>query len=45
MQGAVIGKGAVLKNVICDKGVVISDGAELVGSPAYPFILKKGAKV
>ncbi|MBR5783124.1 MAG: glucose-1-phosphate adenylyltransferase subunit GlgD [Clostridia bacterium] len=45
MQGAVIGKNAVLKNVICDKHVVVSDGAELIGSPAYPYVLRKGAKV
>ena len=45
MQGAQIGKNAVLKNVICDKNVVISDGVELIGSPAYPYVLRKGAKV
>ena len=45
MQDAKIGKNAVLKNVICDKNVVIGEGAELVGSPAYPYVLKKGAKV
>lgn len=44
MQGVKIGKGAVLKNVICDKDVVISEGAELIGSPAYPYVLRKGAK-
>ncbi len=44
MQGTVIGKGAVLKNVICDKNCVISDGAQLIGSPAYPYVLRKGAK-
>lgn len=44
MQGAHIGKNAVLKNVICDKDVVISDEAQLTGSPAYPYVLKKGAK-
>ncbi len=45
MQGSKIGKNAVLKNVICDKDVVISEGAELIGSPAYPYVLKKGAKI
>lgn len=45
MQGSKIGKNAVLKNVICDKDVVISDGAELIGSPDYPYVLSKGAKV
>lgn len=44
MQGAHIGKGAVLKNAICDKNVIISGGAQLIGSPAYPYVLKKGAK-
>ncbi len=44
MQDVKIGKNAVLKNVICDKDVVISEGAELIGSPAYPYVLRKGAK-
>lgn len=43
-QGTKIGKNAILKNVICDKDVVISEGAELIGSPAYPYVLRKGAK-
>lgn len=44
MQGTHIGKGAVLKNVICDKNCIIADGSQLIGSPAYPYVLKKGAK-
>lgn len=44
MQGTKIGKGAVLKNVICDKNCEIADGAQLIGSPAYPYVLRKGAK-
>ncbi len=45
MQDTKVGKNAVLKNVICDKNVEISDGAELIGSPDYPYILRKGTKV
>lgn len=45
MQGAKIGANAVLKNVICDKNVVISEGAELIGSQSFPYVLKKGAKI
>ncbi len=44
MQGVHIGKNALLKNVICDKDVTIEEGAQLIGSPAYPYVLKKGAK-
>ncbi len=45
LQGSKIGKNAVLKNVICDKDVIIGEGAELIGSPTYPYVLKKGAKI
>ena len=45
MQGARIGKGAVLECVILDKNVVVTEGACLKGTPAHPVIVKKGETV
>ena len=45
MQKAVIGKGVVLENVICDKDVVISDGKKLKGDPSHPMIIGKGSVI
>ncbi len=45
MQGTHIGKNAKLECVIFDKNVVVSDGAELKGTPDHPVIIKKGETV
>ena len=45
MQGARIGKNAKLECVILDKNVIVTDNAELKGTPEHPVIVKKGATV
>lgn len=45
MQGSVICAGAVLRNVILDKNVEITEGQTLIGSPDIPMIVQKGYKV
>jgi glucose-1-phosphate adenylyltransferase len=45
MQGTKIGKNAKLECVILDKNVVVTDGAELKGTPEHPVIVKKGETV
>ena len=45
MNDAVIGEGAKLKNVILDKDVVVRPGAQLMGTPSNPVIVKRGATV
>ena len=37
-----IGEGAKLKNVILDKDVVVRPGAQLMGTPSNPVIVKRG---
>ena len=45
MQGSKIKSGAVLKNVILDKDVIITPGTELIGTPTHPIIVNKGETV
>lgn len=45
MQGSEIGKNVRLKCVILDKNVKVTEGAELIGSPEHPMIVKKGEVV
>ena len=45
MQGAKIGAGAQLENVILDKNVIVTEGACLKGTPKNPVIIKKGETV
>lgn len=45
MQDSRIGKGAYLRNVIIDKGVVVGEGARLVGTPDTQLVVRKGAIV
>ncbi len=41
MQSSDIGEQVRMENVICDKFVTISSGAQLAGNPAKPFIIGK----
>jgi glucose-1-phosphate adenylyltransferase len=41
MQRSVVGRGAVMENVIADKYVIVGDGAVLRGSGAHPLIIEK----
>ncbi len=45
MNDAVIGEGAHLRYVILDKDVVIRAGAELIGTPSNPVIIRRGEVV
>ena len=45
MNDSVIGEGAILKNVILDKDVVVRPGAQLVGTPKNPVIIHRGEVV
>lgn len=45
MHNTVVGAGAVLRNVITDKNVVISAGEQLSGSSKYPLYIAKGTKI
>ncbi len=42
MNDTVIGEGCQLKYVILDKDVVVRPGSKLIGTPAYPVIIKRG---
>lgn len=41
MQNTMIGDGAILDNVIADKGSEIKKGETLIGSVMYPLVIKK----
>ncbi len=45
MQKSVVGKKAKVSRTIADKNVTISEGCELQGAPALPFVIGKGKKV
>ena len=45
MQGSVVGEGASLENVIVDKWVTVSGGAQLKGLDANPVVIRKGVTV
>ena len=45
MNDTVIGEGSQLKYVILDKDVVVRPGSKLIGTPAYPVIIKRGEVV
>ena len=45
MNDAVIGEGAMLKNVILDKDVTVTPGAQLIGTANNPIIIKRGELV
>ncbi len=45
MQKTMIGEGAVLEHVICDKDVVITPGRVLKGDPNYPLVIRKGTVI
>lgn len=45
MQKSVIGKDAKVRQTIADKNVTVSEGAEMQGTPALPFVIGKGKKV
>lgn len=45
MQKTVIGKNAKVRRTIADKNVTVSEGCELQGAPALPFVIGKGKKV
>lgn len=42
MNDTVVGENCRLKNVILDKDVIVRAGAELVGTPSNPVIIKRG---
>lgn len=45
MQNTYIGKNVILKNVILDKQVEVSDGSTLIGSEEKPYVIAKNLKV
>ena len=45
MQGARIGAGCKLENVIIDKDAVIGPNLVLKGTPTAPLIISKGQRV
>ncbi|MDO4750015.1 MAG: glucose-1-phosphate adenylyltransferase subunit GlgD [Eubacteriales bacterium] len=45
MQGSRIGEGAVLENVIVDKGVTVFPHVHLRGAEEHPVVLRKGAVI
>ncbi len=45
MQKSVIGKNAKVSHTIADKNVTVSEGVEMQGAPALPFVIGKGKKV
>lgn len=45
MQGTKVHSGAVLKNVILDKDVVVTPNTHLIGTPTHPIIVNKGETV
>ena len=45
MQDCQIGSGAVLKNVIADKGVIVESGSRLIGTPDSQLVIRKGTIV
>lgn len=45
MEGSNIGKGCVVEYAILDKEVVVSDGKNVIGTPDYPVVLKKGTVI
>ena len=45
MQDSVIGPGAKLDYIICDKDVSVDGGVTLAGSPKLPLVVPKGSKI
>ena len=45
MQASVVCEGAYLEDVIVDKWVTISDGAQLKGLETNPVVIRKGVTV
>jgi len=45
MNDTVVGENCYLRNVILDKDVVVRPGAELVGTPSSPVVIKRGEVV
>ncbi len=45
MQKSVVGKNAKISRTIADKNVTVSEGCEMLGAPALPFVIGKGKKV
>ena len=45
MNDTVVHEGAVLKNVILDKDVVVRPGTQLMGTPNKPIIIGRGEVV
>lgn len=45
MEGCVVGEGAWLEHVVCDKNVTISDSTCITGSPEHPCIIPKDRTV
>ena len=45
MMHCEVGEGAILDNVICDKFVKISAGANIAGTPEAPIVLPKGTVI
>lgn len=45
LHGTVVRRGAVMRHVIADKDVVITENQTLMGSAAYPMVLSKGSRV
>ena len=45
MQGSVVGEGASLENVLVDKWVNITGGAQLKGLASNPVVIRKGVTV
>jgi len=46
MEGCRIGKGCVVENAILDKGVILSDGVQVIGeSMQSPVVVKKGTRL
>ncbi len=45
MQMSVVGKNAKVCRTIADKNVTVSEGCEMCGAPALPFVIGKGKKV